>query len=546
MDGETSPLLSGTPTPTLHDSDSDSYTSRDPRASFSWLIPVAVMATLCNALTTSSRHAFFREFVCEEMGGLPSTPDPSLLQIDGQLHFTAFSRLDCSSPPFLSGLVSINLASMIATCVLSALSTGWWSRFGDIYGRRYALMISVLGSILLNLIFTAVAGSPSLEGLAQPCIFIGLLLEGLLGGSATFHGAIHAYTADVSPAGSWSTIFSILQAIVLSCTVFGSWIGLGVDFVKPFLSFGLSAAIGFINLGFIFFFLPESLPEEFEFDEPMKVNFKDVKKSIYSTVTILTAGHRLAFFGLAFFLYSLTVLNHSNCSSFYAGIIHRPRHFRFQASFLVTFSLIAKMATLFILFPAMLYLLKRRSPLSLATSTRQYFMSVMSIDGSAVRYSVFADFVSQLIIIVIPSSRSAMFLLLALMTPLTVGIKPALYALSAVYSEILGGAPRRGALFGAMSVVGLVGETLSYITYVSTYNVFWGSIPKAGFIFTAALLSLVAVFVWPSEERIPRGGTERIRIVVTEDAVIQDPSTLSPVYRRHGTSEPRDRIQQQS
>jgi hypothetical protein len=72
-----------------------------------------------------------------------------------------------------------------------------------------------------------------------------------------------------------------------------------------------------------------------------------------------------------------------------------------------------------------------------------------------------ADFISQLIVIIIPTSPSAILFLLAFMTPLTVGIKPALYALSAVYSEVLGGAPRRGALFGALSVVGMVGETLS-------------------------------------------------------------------------------------
>lgn len=70
--------------------------------------------------------------------------------------------------------------------------------------------------------------------------------------------------------------------------------------------------------------------------------------------------------------------------------------------------------------------------------------------------------------------------------------------------------------------------------YVSTYNVFWRSVAKAGFMLTAALLALVAIFLWPSEpERVPRDSPERIRIVVTDEAVGPDPLTFSPVYRRH-------------
>ncbi|KAJ7158712.1 hypothetical protein C8R46DRAFT_1195191 [Mycena filopes] len=533
MDGERSPLLSGTPT--VRSDDDSSYTAQDPRASFSWLIPVVVMATLSDALTGYSRHMFFRQFVCEQVGGgLPTAPpDPSSLQIDTGIYSAASSRLDCSSPPLLSGTLSINVASMIATCIFGALATGWWSRLGDMHGRRYALMVSVLGSILLNLVFIVIASSPALEGLAQPSILVGLLLEGLLGGSTTFQGAVHAYAADVSPAGSWSAIFSVLQGLFILSTVLGSWIGFGVDFFKPFLSFGLSAGFGMANLTFIFFFLPESLPEAFEADRPLKLTLKDVRSSIYSTITSFATSQRLAFFGLAFFLYSLT----SRVESFELLVILRgdlPSPTPSSAGVFLSLSLFARMGTFFIIFPAILYLLKRRSPLSVATSTKQYFSSVMSIDASAARYSVAADFLSQLIIIIIPTSPSAVFYLLALMTPLTVGIKPALYALSAVCSEVNGGAPRRGALFGALSVLGAVGETLSYIMYVSPYTSFWRSFVKAGFMLTAAILAVVAVFLWPREpERILRDGPERIRIVVSHETVT-DSATFSPIYRRHG------------
>ncbi|KAF8206372.1 major facilitator superfamily domain-containing protein [Mycena galopus ATCC 62051] len=551
LDGETSPLLSGTPspsrTPTLYSNDSDlAYDSQDPRASFTWLIPVAVMASLSDALTTFARQAFFRQFVCEEIGGLPATPDPSLLGFNS----TAFSRLDCSGPPLFPGMLSINIASMIVACLLSACSTGWWSRLGDMHGRRYPLMVSILGSIILNLIFALIASNPALDSLAQPCIFIGLLFEGLLGGSATIQGAVHAYAADVSPAGSWSGMFSVLQGLLILCSVLGSGIALGANFISSFLPFSISAGLGGINLVFIFFFLPESLPEEFQVDRPAKPTLKDVRASIYSTVTTFASDHRLVFYGLALFIYSLTL----KVESLELLIILRkdlPSPTLFSAAFFVTLSLLARMATCFFLFPALLYILKRRTPLSLATSTKQYFASVLSIDGSASRFSVLVDFLSQLIIIVLPTSPTAIFFLLALVTPLSFGIKPALYAVIAVSSEVRGDAAKRGALFGAISVVGMIGETLSPIMYVTAYTSFWQQSIKAGFILTAALLALVGLFLWSgrvgsrggsAEQRtIPRENTpERIRIVVSDETVrhghgpdLLDPGTFSPVYRRH-------------
>jgi hypothetical protein len=77
------------------------------------------------------------------------------------------------------------------------------------------------------------------------------------------------------------------------------------------MSLVLSAALGGINLAYIFFFLPESLPEEFQADRPAKPILKDVRSSIYSTVTAFAVNPRLAFYGIAFLLYSLTSVSTS-------------------------------------------------------------------------------------------------------------------------------------------------------------------------------------------------------------------------------------------
>lgn len=190
-----------------------------------------------SAFTTYSRHLFFRQFVCEKLEGLPSIPDPSLLQIDGGFD-AAFSRLDCSSSP--SGLSSINLASMITTCLLSTLSTGWFSRLGDMHGRRYALMIPVLGSILLCafpirvviVILNHVMQKPHLyfnrrqPSVRRPGATLHICWATVRGLARRFrhiswsrsrvrfaqavntgsHLSLPSYAADVSPAGSWSVI----------------------------------------------------------------------------------------------------------------------------------------------------------------------------------------------------------------------------------------------------------------------------------------------------------------------------------------------------
>ncbi|KAJ7285051.1 hypothetical protein C8J57DRAFT_1290293 [Mycena rebaudengoi] len=530
MDGETSPLLSGATTPTLlRDSDSElSHSSQDPRASFSWLIPVVAMAALSNAVNTFSRLIFFRQFVCEEIGGLPTTPDPSLLQTD------ATTRLDCSSPTFLSGTLSINIASMIFTCILSALTTGWWSRLGDIHGRRYALLVPTLGSVLLNLLFAVVAGSPTLGHVAQPCMFIGLVIEGVLGGPATYHAAVHAYASDVSPAGSWSTIFSVIQGLSILSTILGHSIGMAADFLKPFLSFGISAGLGLLNLTFIFFFLPESNEPEFHSGgRNFKISIEDVKRSIYSPVAVFLAdstapGPRLILFGLAFFLYSLTSASETFQLFFLRGLSSPSP---FSAGFFAAASVLVRMASLFFVFPAILYFLKKRHPHSLATSTTQYVVSVLSRDRSIARYAILVLLTSQLLLLIVPTSRSTALLLLALITPLTVGIKPVLYSLGV--TQVKSGPAGRGVFLGALSVLYMVGESISYVVYVSAYSVLWKSLAKAGIMMTAALLTVVAIFLWPSRSERIRRDAERIRIIVSDTSVGAQPSQFSPVQRRH-------------
>ncbi|KAF7327728.1 hypothetical protein MKEN_00352400 [Mycena kentingensis (nom. inval.)] len=536
---DSSPLLSGAATPSSYTARSEEslsiYASRDPYASFAWLLPSAIMATLATQLTASARLAFFRQYVCEEIGGLPP-PDPTLTVLS--------SKLDCTSPSLFLGTTTVTVAAMVLTCVFSSLSTGWWSRQSDIIGRRYALMVPVVGSILLNVIFAAIVASSRFAGLAQLCVFIALAFEGLLGGPATFNAALHAYSADVAPAGRWAASFSVLQGVFLVCSVLGNSVGMGLDFFIPFLSFSVAAGIGAINLVYIFFFLPESLPEEFELDRPSKLTLGDLKSSIVSVFTAF-GGQRIALLGVAFFLYSLT----TKVESFHLNFALSSQDASIMPmgpGLFITLSIGARVATFLVVFPGLLYVLQRQSPLSLAVSTKHYILSVINIDASAARYSLFGDLVIQFFVLLAPASPSLIFFILSIGVPLTGGLKPAFYALIAASAELrIDGSPRRrGSLFGATSVVALVGETLSSILFVSTSNT-QRSLPRAGFVLTAALLCVVALFLWPvtSAGRVIPDvlptERERIRIVVSDEATglsrEPDSATFSPIHRRHNS-----------
>ncbi|KAF7316805.1 hypothetical protein HMN09_00413600 [Mycena chlorophos] len=465
------------------------------------------MFSLASELSNVSRALLMSQYVCEE------------------------SQLNCTIRSF-----PVAIAAIFTTCLFSSLSTPFWSLEGEIRGRKYALIVATLGTAFVNILFAVISTGSRFEGPAPILIIGGLALEGLLGGTATFRAALNAYAADVAPAGTWSTSFSVLQGVFVVCSVLGSSIGFGLNLFGPFLGFAVGAGVAAINLVYLVFFLPESLPEEFELDRPSKLQLSDFKSSISSMFAALS-GDRMSLLVLAFFVYSLTLS---------ANFIRHPfalsqTDTASSIPFVVT-SYLSEMLAFFALFPGIVYILKRRTPLSMAISTKHYLASVTTIDVSASRLFAFTDLANQLLVLLISASPSLAFFFVALMVPLTSGLKPAFQALIAAFSESRTTRSRRGVLFGALSVVELIGQTFSHVIYRLTSR--HGVSPKAGFGVTASLLGIVAIILslWPTSPRsgpgdLPRDH-ERIRIVVSEAPAEQNAdATLSPVYRRHGVVE---------
>lgn len=95
--------------------------------------------------------------------------------------------------------------------ILSAISTGFWSRLGDSVGRKPILTIFMSGALLMcvdslfevdawlillhrEAVFVLVMRPDSFFARhAERLILVGPFVEGFVGGLSTFNGAFHAF-----------------------------------------------------------------------------------------------------------------------------------------------------------------------------------------------------------------------------------------------------------------------------------------------------------------------------------------------------------------
>ncbi|KAF8180674.1 hypothetical protein K438DRAFT_1976502 [Mycena galopus ATCC 62051] len=108
-------------------------------------------------------------------------------------------------------VLRVDMLEMAVSTLVSFISVGWWSAMGDRRGRKFVLLICVLGDLLRDVIYLAVAQSEFQES----GVWVALVIEALLGGFATFSGVAHAYVSDISADSvSRAVNFCVLQATI--------------------------------------------------------------------------------------------------------------------------------------------------------------------------------------------------------------------------------------------------------------------------------------------------------------------------------------------
>ncbi|KAF5327010.1 hypothetical protein D9619_004881 [Psilocybe cf. subviscida] len=234
-----------------------------------WLIPVVLVMSMSRGVTMSPRIQVYKAIACR---ALTASDTDSLLELttactDAAVQARAAKIQACASVSLPASGLHIDMmprcAAIVTTMsVLSAISTGFWSRLGDTHGRKLILCTFLLGALLMEAVFVLVMRPNSIFGgrHAESFILVGPVIEGFVGGLSTFNGVFHAYISDCTRHGSRSTIFSTVQGMVFVGLAIGPWFG-GLFFPPKGYSDGhFFASITLISLTilYVIFVCPES------------------------------------------------------------------------------------------------------------------------------------------------------------------------------------------------------------------------------------------------------------------------------------------------
>ncbi|KAJ7101958.1 hypothetical protein C8R44DRAFT_348977 [Mycena epipterygia] len=348
--------------------------------------------------------------------------------------------------------VKMQMWAMFASFIVSFLSVGWWSELGDCNGRKIVLFCSILGAMLIDLIYLVVAGMASED--VQDSLSLGLIIEGLLGGFATYNGVAHAYAFDVATTPlSRLVLFGALNALSMTGFIIGAVIG---NFTRNNVSYILSIVFALLNLAFIYAVLPESLkPRE---DARPAAPQRSVVRSIVAPFTVFFrgSGNHLLLFAFAFYIYSLTSAHDTALLKFTATSPYLPS---LPRAVLLIAPRVMNLATLLCILPALAWVWRRaygdteRSALRLASSLSQNALLLATVSSIGV-----------LVFTVSPHAHF-LYALFTVLHPFTVAAGPALYALGAAYFVALGRQVEIGTLFGALALWGQLAQFESYAMY---------------------------------------------------------------------------------
>ncbi|KAJ2915193.1 hypothetical protein MD484_g5221, partial [Candolleomyces efflorescens] len=371
-------------------------------------------------------------------------------------------------------------ASVVTTMsVLSAISTGFWSRRGDVQGRKLILATFFIGAILMEAVFVLVMRPQSIFGrYGEKFILVGPIIEGFVGGLSTFNGVVHAYVSDCTRHGSRSKIFATIQGMV--------FVGLatGPQFAGFFLPkigysdsfFYSSIALILAVLLYVVFICPESLPpksrnELVEESTPELVQVKTSPvvaaseiigrfiKSVLSPV-LMFAPRRLPgtrklqysmpLVGMALFVYLVSTGVYS------AKYLYAQHVFSWNTAelgYYMSILWITRAFNLLVFLPIVLSYLKPKPTTPPGSSPNAHDIAAeIRFDRYLAQISVGVD-----------------------------GLADALVALTASSSEV-------GTLFGAMGVLSAVAHIISPSIYALTYSRSVASFPEAIFVLAASLL----------------------------------------------------------
>ncbi|KAK7033172.1 major facilitator superfamily domain-containing protein [Favolaschia claudopus] len=510
-------------TPTFPDSASESMPSheletqtllersRTPRgraANPYWVIPVVLVVSIARGMTLSPRIKVYNEIACRAVGS--PTPDDTLLRL--------VASAGCQSPEVQARASKIQASIITIMSVLSSASTGLWSQWADINGRKILFCVSIIGFIVMEFVFILVSGSiNAITRRGEAFILIGPVFEGFCGGLSVFNGVFHAYISDCTPDGSRSRIFSTVQGIVFVGLALGPWIAgivLSNTSLGAYSLFYISIAIQLVLLAYVVFLLPESIrsrgqqPIQLHVDpvptgakETLRGHIQRLANAFVSPIFIFRPriiddgissekDYSLTLLGSALFLY---ILSTAVYQLKYLYGQHTYEWNSVQLGYYMSLLWISRAINLLFLLPVIISYFKPKTPTH-GPLTPEDIALELRFDKRLARASLSVDALGDLLITIAPTSSQLSFIAASCLSSFTSGGNPALHSLGAVCLHALGHSSETGRLFGAVGVLNAIAHSMAPAIFAATYSLTVGTYPKTVFCLAAGLL-LSAVFL---------------------------------------------------
>ncbi|KAF8149882.1 major facilitator superfamily domain-containing protein [Crassisporium funariophilum] len=497
-----------------------------------WLIPVVLVMSMSRGVTMSPRIQVYKAIACRSL----STDSPGLSNL-------VTLAANCGDAEVQARAAKIQASVVTTMSVLSAISTGFWSRLGDTHGRKMILSAFLIGALLMESVFVLVMRPNSIFGkYAEHFILVGPVLEGFVGGLSTFNGVVHAYISDCTRHGSRSKIFSTVQGMVFVGLAIGPWLG-GLFLPPTGYSdnyFYGSISLITLTLLYVLFVCPESRNSSIPASNARIQSHPTFKSSPALAIRRLTVnfgsalllpismfaprkvpGHpsrknwNMTFVGLGLFLYLVST---GVYSAKYLYAQHVYTWTTAQLGYYMSTLWICRAFNLLVFLPILLSYLKPKSTTAPGSTPNAHDISAeMKFDRYLAQISLAVDGIADSLVAITANKSQATFVALSCLSSFTSGGNPALHSLGAICLHACGYGSEVGALFGAMGVVSAIAHIVSPYVYALTYASTVANFPEAIFVLAACLLFSVVFFIGrvsPSEEDIsltlrPRSGEGR-------------------------------------
>ncbi|KAH0585164.1 hypothetical protein H2248_008420 [Termitomyces sp. 'cryptogamus'] len=509
---------------------------------FHSLLPIVLIVSMSRGVTMSPRIQVYRAIACRALNAEEDSHRSSL-----QYFLTAAE--DCSSAAVQARAARIQASVVTLMSVLSAIATGFWSRLGDVHGRKPVLALFLLGAICMELTYVLVMRQESLFGRhAEGFILAGPILEGLVGGLSSFNGVVHAYTSDCTRHGSRcvylvakavllifcfrSGIFSTIQGIVFVGLAAGPWFS-GLVLPKSATlevenAFALSISLLLAVLIYILSICPESreptLPEDdiyhserplFTWD-PVAVIRSHIVQFIKALVIPITMfaprsvpgrpgkSYNLTLVGMALFLYLVSI---GVYSAKYLYAQHVYSWTTAELGYYMSILWITRAFNLLVFLPIIISYFKPKT--NSASPDSAHIAAELHFDKRLAQASLAVDGLADALVALTPASSQTLFTGLSCLSSFTSGGNPTLHSLAAVCLHACGFSSEVGALFGGLAVLSAIAHIINPYIYALTYSSTVAYFPKAIFVLATALLSSAVLLLTGVSSR-------------TEDVVIRE------------------------